>query len=467
VRPSLSAGIAAFVEGLDTRALSEEVLHHLRPALLDCLACILAGRSERVSLIALSEITRRGGAGSATIVGPRTQGTLEDAALVNGTMGHACDYDDVSLTMWGHATAPVLPAALAVAEARDASGREFLLAFLAGLEVEIKLGGAAAPVHYDAGWHPTATLGIFGAAVAGARALGLDRRGIEAALGLAASCAAGLRENFGTMTKPLHVGFAARNGLECAHLAASGVTSAASALDGGYGFFNTLAPGHGPTDELPERLGRPFDIVKPGIAYKMYPSCSDTHPSVDAALDLRARHRLAPGTIRRVRAGVTPMVASNLVHHDPRTALESKFSLEFCVAAALARGRLSLAEFAPGILEDGEIRPLMARVEMWEDPKLRTGAAPSFCWPASIEIQTVGGQTVRAVEAVGWGHPDKPASMHDLEQKFRECAASVLAPRTVGRVLELVGRLEEVPSVRDVTRELRPVAKTRAGGKEG
>jgi 2-methylcitrate dehydratase PrpD len=119
-----------------------------------------------------------------------------------------------------------------VAEARDASGREFLLALLAGLEVEIKLGGAAAPVHYDAGWHPTATLGIFGAAVAGAKALGLDRRGIAAAMGLAASCAAGLRENFGTMTKPLHVGFAARNGLECAHLAASGVTAAASALDG-------------------------------------------------------------------------------------------------------------------------------------------------------------------------------------------------------------------------------------------
>jgi 2-methylcitrate dehydratase PrpD len=199
----------------------------------------------------------------------------------------------------------------------------------------------------------------------------------------------------------------------------------------------------------------------------MYPSCSDTHPSVDAALDLRARYQLAPGAIRRVRAGVTPMVASNLVHHDPRTALESKFSLEFCIAAALARGRLSLAEFAPGILEDGEIRPLMARVEMWEDPELRTGVAPSFCWPASIEIQTVGGQSVRAVEAVGRGHPDKPASLHDLEQKFRECSAPVLAPGAVGRVLELVGRLEEVPRVRDVTRELRPVAESRVGGTEG
>jgi 2-methylcitrate dehydratase PrpD len=466
VRPSLATRIAAFVEGLDTRALTDEVLHHLKPAALDCLACILGGRSERVSLIALAQVTRRGGEGPATIIGHRPRRSLEDAALVNGTMGHACDYDDVSLTMWGHATAPVLPAALAVAEAGNASGRDFLLAFLAGLEVEIKLGAAAAPVHYDAGWHPTATLGIFGAAVAGAKALGLDRTGIATALGIAASCAAGLRENFGTMTKPLHVGFAARNGLECALLAASSVTAAASALDGTYGFLNVLARGHGPTDELSERLGRPFDVVEPGLAYKMYPSCSDTHPSVDAVLDLRARHRLPPADIRLVRAGVMPMVASNLVHHNPKTVLESKFSLEFCVATALARGRLSLAEFSPGILEDGEIRALMARVEMWEDPQLRTGAEASFCWPASIEIRTVGGQTFRAVEAVGRGHPDKPASIHDLEQKFRECAAPVLAPEAVGRVLELVSRLEEVPRVCDLTRELTPVAEPRAVGKE-
>jgi 2-methylcitrate dehydratase PrpD len=144
VRPSLAARIAAFVEGLDTRALSEEVLHHLRPAALDCLACILGGRSEPVSLTALSQVARRGGEGLATIVGHRTRGSLEDAALVNGTMGHACDYDDVSLTMWGHATAPVLPVALAVAEAGNASGRELLLAFLAG-DPRLRAGGARGP----------------------------------------------------------------------------------------------------------------------------------------------------------------------------------------------------------------------------------------------------------------------------------------------------------------------------------
>jgi 2-methylcitrate dehydratase PrpD len=454
VTASLATRIAAFVEGLDARTLTGEVLNHLKPAVLDCLACMLSGCSQDVTRAVVSHVVQFGSPGPATIVGHPRRASLEDAALANGTMGHACDYDDVSLTMWGHATAPVLPAALAVAEAQDLSGREFLLAFLTGLEVEVKLGAAVAPVHYDAGWHPTATVGIFGAAVGAAKALGLGREGVRAALGIAASCAGGLRENFGTMTKPLHVGFAARGGLESALLAASGVTAAATALDGTYGFLSVLAPGHGPADDLPERLGRPFDIVKPGLAYKLYPSCSDTHPSVDAALTLRSRYALEPAAIRRVRAGVTPMVASNLVHHEPRTPLESKFSLEFCVTAALARGRLSLAEFAPGVLDEPEIRALIGRVEMWEDPELQTGREPTFCWPASIEIETVDGRTVRAVETVGRGHPDKPATAEDLERKFRECAEPVLAPEGVGRVLGLLSRLEELPSVRDLTREL-------------
>lgn len=459
----LALRIGGFVSGLDERVLTGEVLDRVKHAALDCLACILSGRSEDVSVRAVAHVRRHGGDGPATIIGHGSRATVEDAALVNGTMGHACDYDDVSPTMWGHATAPVLPAALAVAEWRNLSGREFLLAFLAGLEVEIKLGAAAAPVHYDAGWHPTATVGIFGAATAAAKALGLDDVGVGAALGIAASRAAGLRENFGTMTKPLHVGFAARDGVEAALLAAAGVTAAPSALDGPYGYLNVAARGHRAPDDLPERLGRPFDVVKPGLAYKMYPSCSDTHPSVDAALDLRARHGLAPRGIRRVRAGVTAMVASNLVHHDPQTPLESKFSLEFCVAAALARGRLGLAEFVPGVLEDPTIRTLMGRVEMWEDPNLPTSAEPSFCSPASLEIETAGGEVFLAVEIVPRGHPDKPASARDLETKFRECAERVLEGESVGKVLDLLGQLERLASIRELTGELTGLAEPAAG----
>lgn len=461
----LASRIGLFVEALSPQALSGEVLEALKPAVLDCLACILGGRAEAVSVRTVSHVVRHSSEGPAAIIGYGYRAAVEGAALANGTMGHACDYDDVSPSMWGHATAPVLPAALAIAEWKNLSGRGFLVAFLAGLEVETKLGAAAAPVHYESGWHATGTVGIFGAAVAAAKALGLDRGAVQAALGIAASRAAGLRENFGTMTKPLHVGFAARDGVEAALLAAAGVTAAASALDGTFGFLNVLARGHRPADDLPQRLGNPFDIVDPGLAYKMYPSCSDTHPSVDATLSLRARHRLEPKIIRRVRAGVTPIVASNLTYHDPKTPLESKFSLEFSVATALARGRLGLAEFTPGVLADPVVREMMERVEMWVDPELPSVREASFCSPASIEIETLSGETVRAVETSARGHPGKPASAHDLEAKFEECARPALDPKAVPKVMELVRHLEALSTVRELTRELTRLAKPVAAAK--
>lgn len=451
----LEAAVGDFVESLDHRALTGEVLEPLKRAVLDCLASILSGTTEPVCLRLVEHVNRTARDGPATMIGHESRTTVEGAALVNGTMGHACDYDDVCLTMWGHATAPVLPAALAISELNDLSGREFLVAFLAGLELEARLGAVAAPVHYEAGWHPTSTIGVLGAAVAAAKALGLDSDGVQRALGIAASRSAGLRENFGTMMKPLHVGFAARDGVEAALLARAGVTASRHALDGTYGFLNVFAPGHRPADDLAERLGNPFDIVDPGLAFKMYPSCSDTHPSVDAALALRRRHDLDPGAIARVRAGVTPLVASNLTHHEPSTSAESKFSLEFCVATALVRGRLGLSEFEPGVVDDPLIQDLMGRVEVWLDPDLPVGEEVSFCSPASIEIETAGGQNYRAVETCGRGHPDKPMTDDDLAAKFGECAQTALAPEAARRVLELVSHLETVSSVRGLTKELR------------
>ncbi len=454
----LEAEIGEFVHALDHRALTDEVLAPLRLAALDCLACILSGRWEAVSLKAIEHATRQGQVGPASIIGHAARVTVEGAALANGTMGHACDYDDVSLTMWGHATAPVLPAVLAIAEARDLSGQDLLLAFLAGLEVEVRLGAAAAPVHYESGWHPTSAVGVFGAAIGAAKALGLERDGIGNAIGIAASRAAGLRENFGTMTKPLHVGFAARDGAEAALLAAAGVTGARHALDGTYGFLAVLAPGHRSPDALPGRLGKPFDIAEPGLAYKMYPSCSDTHPSVDAALALRERHGIEPETIRRVRAGVTPIVDANLTYHDPKTPLEGKFSLEFCIAAALARGRLGLAEFQSGVVEDSLIQRLIASIEVWYDPELRREGELTFCSPASLEIETEDGQSFRAVETSARGHPDKPMSRAELEAKFAECAETVLDGDATARAIEIIGRLEAVASVRELTGALTPAA---------
>ena len=452
---SLETGIAEFVADLDETALTDDVLAPLRHAVLDCLACILAGVPETVSRETVAHVLSAAPSGPTTIIGIGERTSVDGAALAGGTMGHAADYDDVSWSMWGHATAPVLPAVLAIAERDGLSGADVLLAFLAGLELEARLGTAAAPVHYASGWHPTATVGAFGAAVGAAKALRLDAEGVGRALGITASRAAGIRENFGTMTKPLHVGFAARDGVEAALLAARGVTGAARALDGTYGFFNVLAPGHAPTDGLLEALGNPFDITGPGLSYKKYPSCSDTHPTIDGVLELKDRHGLEASDVERMRTGITPVVDGNLVYHRPETELEGKFSLEYCMAAAMARGRVGLAEFRPGVIEAPAIQGLIARSETFIDTELPEPER-DFASPASVEIETADGRTLRTVVTRASGHPGKRLTEADLEAKFRDCAEGVLDPGSTERAVDLVARLETLPRIRDLMTALTP-----------
>ncbi|MSO93022.1 MAG: MmgE/PrpD family protein [Rhodospirillales bacterium] len=452
--------ISEFVANLDARALTPDVLTPLRLGVLDCIACILAGTREAVAVPAVTHAIKSAGNGAATIIGFADRASLAGAAFANGTLGHASDYDDVSWSMWGHATAPVLPAVLAVAESRNLSGLELLVAFLAGIEVEARLGEAAAPMHLDLGWHPTATIGTFGAAVAAAKALRLDAEGIRAAIGIAASRAAGIRENFGTMVKPMHVGFAARDGLEAAMLAAAGVTSSVVAVGGAFGFLDNFAKGHRAAAPVFDRLGKPFDIVSPGLSYKMYPSCSDTHPSVDGVLDLRHRHKLAPISVRRLRSGVMANVYGNLTYHQPKTATESKFSLEYCIAAAMVRDRLSLTEFEPGALDDPEVRDMMTRTEAWIDPALPKDKVKGFASPASVEIETADGRTFKTVVVDAIGHPEKPMSEGALKTKFEQCAAGTLERRAARRAIDLILQLETLPDVRALTAALTPAAAT-------
>ena len=454
----LEQGLGDFVAGLDHAVLTEEVLVALKRAVLDCLAVIVGGSGEEVARKVVGLVTREAPDGPASVVGSRRRTSLAGAALANGTMGHALDYDDVSWTMFAHATAPVLPAVLAISEWKGHGGRDLLLAFLAGLEVEMKLGAAAAPVHYEAGWHSTGTLGTFGAAAGAAKALGLDATGVQTALGIAASRASGLRENFGTMTKPLHVGFAARDGLEAALLASLGVTSGGAAIAGSFGFLDVLAPGHGGVDGLLERLGNPFDMVEPGLAYKLYPSCGDTHAGVDAVLSLRGEHGLDPEHIVRVKCGITPLAATNLVHSDPKTPLAAKFSMEYCLAAALVRGRLGLQEFLPDAVVDPAIRSLLERVEVRAHPRLSSPDEVSICTPAIVEIETADG---RVLEKGVWtmrGHPENPLSAMELGDKFRACAEGVLAPAAAERAIDLIDRLETVATLSDLVDALTPEA---------
>src|SRR5438034_5150577 len=265
-----------------------------RGAILDCLGVMLAGSLEPSARILQAVSLAEGGSPLCTVVGAGRRTGAVWAALCNGTAAHALDFDDTHFVLLGHPSAPVLAAALAAGELALADGQALVHAFLLGFEVETTLAAVINPDHYEHGWHATCTLGTLGAAAAAARLLGLDTTQIRTALAVAASQSSGLKENFGTMTKPFHAGHAARSGVLAALLAREGWTASERALEGPQGFFNVLGAGGPRRPEALDALGAPWKILSTGVAVKPYPSCACTHSIIDGALELRREHAIRP-----------------------------------------------------------------------------------------------------------------------------------------------------------------------------
>jgi 2-methylcitrate dehydratase PrpD len=450
--PNAAARMGKFIAGMARSPVSDPVvLLVVKRALLDCIASTLSGAREPVVKKLIAYSSGRLPAEAVVIGGAGLRLPLDAAALINGTMGHATDYDDVSFTMWGHATAPVLPAVLAVGEQLNLSGAHFLAAFLAGLEVEMKLGAAVAPHHYGIGWHPTATIGVFGACAGAAAAARLTAEQSAVAICIAASRSSSLRANFASMTKALHVGFASRDGLEAAMLASRGITSNPAAIDGSFGFVEVMAAGKSCLDDRLAHLGAPFDIVDPGLALKYYPSCSDTHVAVDTLLDLVNAEGIAPPSIKHIRCGVTKTVFDNLIYHSPRTGLQGKFSMEFCLARALENGRLALGDFTDDSVSEAGTQALMGKIEMVIDPLIAEG---DYVSAASIEVECADGSAIKKVSRSARGHTDRPLDDTQLRQKFDTCARVAMSAHAGEELYELIERIELLPSVRPLAAAL-------------
>jgi 2-methylcitrate dehydratase PrpD len=453
---TLACRIASWIAQLGAQSLSPAVTGKLKLAVIDTLAAMLAGSREEVVLRLLPYAAEMSGGETVSIIGRAERIDPLGACLLNGTMAHACDYDDSSWLMWGHPSAPVLPAALAICEWKNLSGSDLLVAFAAGIEVEKILGLGCQPDHYQRGYHPTGSLGVFGAAAASAKLLPLSTQQIEMAIGLAASRAAAIRENFGTMTKPLHVGFASRDGAEAALIAGHGITSSPRALEGPMGFFRTLAPalGEGDADRLADQLGQPFEVVEPGLSPKLYSCCSEAHAAVDAILGVRAQG-ITAADVLQIRCGVTPAADANLVFHDPKTPLEGKFSQEYCLAAALVRGKLSISEFNSDSINDPVIRDVMRRIEVRVHPDLSKSDSVAFSSPAIVEVETRDGRVLKRAVREMKGHPKNALTAADINNKFYECASSVLPAPRVREAFAKLTRLEKLQSVRSLTADLR------------
>ena len=449
-----TALLAEFVTKSSPEDYPEAAAEAARRAILDCLGVMIAGSIEPAARILQHVAQGEGGAPLCTIVGTgRRTGALW-AALCNGTAAHALDFDDTNFALMGHPSAPVLAAALAAGELALADGRAVLHAFLLGFEVETTVAEVVNPAHYAHGWHATCTLGTLGAAAAAARLLGLDTGQTRTALAVAASQSSGLKENFGTMTKPFHAGHAARSGVLSALMAREGWTASEHALEGPQGFFHVLGAGK-PALEPLATLGAPWKILTTGVAVKPYPSCACTHSIIDGALELRRVQGIQPAEVEEVTVGVAAGVPRILIHSRPRTGLEAKFSAEFAAAAALAEGRVGMATFQDDRAQDPAIRRLMERVRVIVDPEI-PGDLERHMW-TRLTVRCRDGRSVSIGPRPVPGHPANPLSLEALREKFTECARLVLSADRADSVRQMVESLDGCPDLRSLTAILDPV----------
>jgi len=439
----------------NVRAISHERLTPLARSramigIVDTIAVTLGGVTEDcVALLAqmpgIAETE-----GESTLIGATRRVSMLDAALINGTASHAQDYDDFSAVFGGHQSAPLVAPLFALAEAEAKSGRDLVTAYAAGVELETRLARSVHWHHYDKGWHPTATLGTIGAAGACAHLMGLDEERIATALCIAVSHSAGVKANFGSMTKPLHVGQACRSGLLSALLARQGFTAGRHAFEHSQGFFEVFnGAGNFDSDKPFENWGNPWELEDPGLALKLWPCCGSTHAAVAAALDLREEEKVEIADIAQIVVLPHPRRLKHTNTPRPVTPLQAKFSVQYVTARALADGAVTLADFEPEAISDPRIARLLDRLEARPLPDL--GSGPEAQWTAEVIVKMVDGSTVsRRIENFTSDPRVMPPSVSELEGKFANCAGTVLAEKDIAAVFEQMKTFDSIADMRAV-----------------
>lgn len=445
--PSVTAGLAEAACSLRFDLLPADVRELARQCILDWMAVSLAGSREPLVQILVDQVRDEGAKGAASLIGWSGQVSPRQAALVNGAMSHALDYDDVNIAMLGHPTVAVLPAALALAEAQGATGAALLAAFVAGYEATCRVGQLVNPGHYNGGFHCTATVGSFGAAASSAHVLGLDARRTAFAFGIAATQAAGLKSMFGTMCKPFHAGKANENGLLAACLAQRGFDSREDALECAQGFAATQSVDFHPAAAL---QGPALGYHIRSNLFKYHASCYQTHATIDAARLLREAHRIAPDDISRiiVRNDSGADTVCNI--QEPRTGLEAKFSLRTTVALALAEyDTAALGTFHPEIINDPTVVRLRDRITVELMPN----------WPVTqseVVIELKDGRRLQDRRDSGVPSTDLEDQARRLRSKFDSLAVPVIGPVRAQRLADLIANLEDVKDVSELTQLTQP-----------
>lgn len=453
-KDSIAVRLAERVCALSRRDLTPRAISVARTGIIDTIGVTLAGVPEDCTQILLRTPGVATAPGGALVLGTARRTSALDAALINGTASHALDFDDFSSDLGGHQSVPLVAPLFALAEERGKGGMQLLLAYVAGMEALIRLARAVNFVHYDKGWHPTATLGVFGAAAACGHLIGLDRQKLATAFSLAASMASGLKANFGSMTKPFHVGHCARNGLLAVLMAEQGFEARHGVMEHHQGFLDVYnGPGLHDAERIFADWAKPLEVEAPGIALKQFPCCGSTHPAIAMMLKLAKEERITAADVAKIE--ILPH-ARRLPHTDnpwPVTPLQAKFSVQYAVVRALLSGLPKLAHFEGQAALEPEVQRLLGLVTTAPHPDMSRDGAEQ--WGAEVIVTTRDGRRLsrRVNQLVGRGG-DNPMSSSELWDKFTDCAERGIPRENVAPLFDKLEALEEAADIRDITRLL-------------
>ena len=441
--------LAEFVVDTGYQELPQELIEKTKEAFLDWVGVTLAGLTEESGDLIINYVKEQGGHPQATILGTDLKTSTTNAALVMGTLSHALDFDDVYWPMLGHPSVTLFPVVFALGEHCQISGKKAIEAFVVGFEVEGLLGVATAEEHYHKGWHATSTIGPLGAAAVAAKIMGLDYKKTRNALGLAASHAGGLRENFGTMTKPFHAGNAARGGLAAALLAGSGFTASENILEAGLGFANVLCgKDKHKINEMTARIGQGWGLLHPGRATKKYPSCGATHSAIDCMLAICQENDLKAQDIENIDCLVDPHVLNILIHSRPQKGLEGKFSMQYCLAVASLDGIVGLKQFTDERAQRPDVQEMVKKVNLVPSPT-------AGIRETTVKVMAKGRISEKTV-SFAKGSPENPLTYKEMVEKFEMCAEDILITEQIQKVIEDVNNLENLTGINSLIEKCRP-----------
>jgi len=432
----LSDIIADFVVSFDPKSLPPVVRERVRLAFIDTVAVMLAGSQEHATKLACEMVLREGAAPKVSAIGQTFRTSPQLAALANGVAAHVMDYDFSSLQ--GQPTSPIIPALLPLAEATGATPAEAAAAFVVGFELCLKLARSAREQSSVGGWHGVGTIGTMGAAIACARLVGAPRETIPDILGIAASLSGGLSVNFGTMTKPLHSGVAARNGILAMELGRSGFTANASALENPAGYLAAFDRGMAVSVAPFAELGQRYDIIERGFKPKRYPCGGLGHTAIDATLALR--EEIGSAEIAAIKTGITKQAASRIGDKYPTSIESAKFSMPYVAAYTALYGPPMLTAFTEEAIADEAVKALARKVTVAVDPEFADILDDS---PSRVTVTLADGRTVERVRYYASGTPQAPLTKEQVEEKFFSCAERAVDKASAVKIFAFLSRLDE------------------------